>query len=273
MLRWIAMFFGAVVICAQSASPTTADGWLEQGKRQFAAKELDEARQSFEQVLLLDQNNSDARMGLSDVYVQRWLKARAGEERLRLYYQARNLLTGVLEQDPDNKQALRRIARLSFLGRSSAPGQDQAGWLSEARRWNLRLAEVDPQEPSAHFALGVLAWTKCASPDGNARAKAGMTGTQDGPIPDATIRQEYAENCRPAVEEGTAQLEQAVALKAGDATYIRYLAQLLRMRADYADTPAAAQPDLERARQMEAKAEKTVSPQPPALSRTGSAER
>lgn len=169
-----------------------------------------------------------------------------------------------IEQDPDNQNALRRIARLTFLGRSSAPGQDAAGWLDEARRWNLRLIEVDPQEPGAHFALGVVAWTKCASLDGNSRGKAGMTGAEDGPIPEETIRREYREACRSSVEEGTAQLEEAVALRPGQETYIRYLAQLLRMRADYADTPEAARPDLEKARQMEAKAAKAVSHTGPA---------
>jgi|HubBroStandDraft_1064217.scaffolds.fasta_scaffold45609_1 tetratricopeptide (TPR) repeat protein len=273
MLRWIAMLFAAAAVCAQTGAPATAEGWLEQGKRQFAAKQLDEATQSFEQVLQLDPRNSEARVGLADVSLQRWLKARDAEERLRFYFQARNLLVGVLEQEPDNKKALRGIARLSYLGRSSAPGQDKDAWLDEARRWNLRLVEVDPQEPSGHFALGVLAWTKCVSPDGNSRGKAGMTGAEDGPIPDATVRSEYREACRPTVEEGTAQLEQAVALRPDEATYLRYLAQLLRMRADYADTPEAARPDLELARQMEAKAQKAVSSQPSAVSHSGSADR
>jgi tetratricopeptide (TPR) repeat protein len=259
MLRWIAMLFAAAAVWAQTGAPATAEGWLEQGKRQVTAKQLDEAKQSFEQALQLDPHNNDARAALADVYERQWLTARDKDERLRLYFQARNLLTGILDQDPDNKKALRAIARLSFLGRDSAPGQDRAGWLDEARRWNLRLIEVDPQEPSGHFALGVLAWTKCISPDGNSRAKAGMTGTGDGPIPDEAIRGEYREVCRPTVEEGTAQLEQAVALRPDQETYMRYLAQLLRMRADYADTPEAARPDLELAKQMEVKAAKVAS--------------
>jgi hypothetical protein len=272
MLRWLAMLFAAAVLCAQSVTPATVEGWLEQGKHQVAAKQWDEAAQSFEQALLLDEHNREARLGLADVYQQRWLMAR-DEGRMRFYFQARNLLTGVLDEDPDNKEALRRIAQLSFLGRSSAAGQDKAGWLEEARRWNLRLTEVDPQEPRAHFALGALAWTKCAGPDGNFRAKAGMTATQDGPIPEETIRHEYRENCRPTVEEGTAQLEQAVALRPADEKYMRYLAQLLRMRADYADTPAAARPDLELARQMEARAGKDVGRQRSVVSHPGSADR
>jgi tetratricopeptide (TPR) repeat protein len=273
MLRWIAILFAAAAVCAQTGAPATAEGWLEQGKHQFAAKQLDEATQSFEQVLKLDPRNSEARVGLADVHLQRWLKARDEKERLRLYFQARNLLTGVLEQEPDNKKALRGIARLSYLGRSSAPGQDKDAWLDEARRWNLRLIEVDPQDPSGHFALGVLAWTKCVSPDGNSRAKAGMTGPEDGPIPDETIRSEYREACRPAVEEGTVQIEQAVALRPDEATYLRYLAQMLRMRADYADTPEAARPDLELARQMEAKAAKADNHPQPSVSHTGSTDR
>jgi len=273
MLRWIAILFAAAAVCAQTGAPATAEGWLEQGKRQVAAKQLEEAGQSFEQVLQLDPRNSEARVGLADVSLQHWLKARDAEERLRFYFQARNLLIGVLDQDPDNKLALRGIARLTYLGRSSVPGQDRAGWLDEARRWNLRLIDVDPQEPSAHFALGKLAWTKCVSPDGNSRAKAGMTGAEDAPIPDEAIRSEYREACRPTVEEGTAQLEQAVALRPDEAIYLRYLAQLLRMRADYADTPEAARPDLELARQMEARAKKAVSSQPSAFSHSGTADR
>ena len=240
---------------AQAGSPTTVAELLAQGKRQLADKQYDDARQSCEQALAIDPNNVDVKLLLSDTDLQRWMRTRGGPDREKVYFEARNVLLSVLEREPDNKKALRRIAQLSFIGRDSAPGQDTAGWLSEARRWNLRLIEVDPNDSGAHFALGVLAWTKCAALDANLRSKAGMTATADGPISDEKIRTSFAEACRASVEEGTAQVKQALELKPGDAMYMRYLALMLRFRSDYAATPDAARPDIELAHQMESKAD------------------
>lgn len=247
--------YAAAQSAAPAAPPQTAADWVEQGRREFAAKQFDQARESGSHALALDPDNTGAKLLLADADQQRWMRLRDEKERQKAYFQARNLLLDVLEHEPDNKKALRRIAQLSFLGRDGAPGQDAAGWLSEARRWNLRLIEVDPAESSGHFALGVLAWTECVAQDGNARSRAGLSGTADGPIPDEKIRDEFREACRTPVEEGAAQLKQAVALKPGDAMYMRYLALMLRFRSDYAASPEAARPDLDLAKQLESKAE------------------
>jgi tetratricopeptide (TPR) repeat protein len=130
----------------------------------------------------------------------------------------------VLQRSPGNPLALSSLASIYFNMKD----------LDEAKDWNMKLIQVDPDNKEAHYTIGVINWTKSYEPRTKLRAEVGMRMEDPGPIKDAEKRTELAEQTVPIIQEGIQMLEKALSIDPDYEDAMAYTNLLYREWADVA---------------------------------------
>lgn len=237
-----------------AASPTAA--LVTKGQEQFKAKQYQEASQSYDEAIRLDPKNIEAKLGLANACIRLWATGGESAEAEKSYFRARNTLLDVLDQEPDNKKALAALSRMSLQRANSAADRKALNEiLDETRVWNLRLIALDPNDSGAHYALGVIAWTRCLSPEAQSHNLA-IVKRSDPDVPlEVQARLDYRAVCQGPVEEGIWHLNQALEIEKDSDAFMGYLGALYNMKASYEDSPEEAQRDRESSKEWTAKAD------------------
>lgn len=240
---------------SQPAAPTTED-WVKKGQEQYKAKQYQEANLSFEEALRLDRKNIEAKLGLANACIRLWDTGGKSPASENNYFRARNTLLDVLDQEPDNKKALSALSRMSLERANSTVDRKALNeMLDETRAWNLRLIAIDPNDVGSHYALGVIAWTRCLGPESQSHNLT-IVKRSDPDVPlDVQARLDYRAACQGPVEEGIWHLNQALELDKDSDAFMGYLGALYNMKASYEDSPEDAQHDRQSSKEWSAKAE------------------
>jgi len=263
MLRYLLpsiLFIGSVFgqTTSQSDAPappagtaSAAEDWIKKGREQFKAGQYQEASLSFEEATRLDEKNIDAKLGLANACIKLWMtgKPQLAENN---YFRARNTLLDILDQQPDNAKALSALSRISLQSFQRSTSTDL---LDEARVWNLRLVAIDPNDVSAHYALGVIAWTRCLGPEAQSHNLSIVKPSDSDVPPEVKARLNYRAVCQGPVEEGIWHLNTALDLDKENDASMGYLGALYNMKASYQDSAEDAQRDRQSAGEWNAKAE------------------
>ncbi len=237
-----------------AASPTEA--LVTKGQEQHKAKQYQEASLSFEEAIQLDPKNIEAKLGLANACIRLWATGGRSPAAESNFFRARNTLLDVLDQEPDNKKALSALSRMSLQRASSTADREALNeMLDETRVWNLRLIAIDPNDVSAHYALGVIAWTRCLGPEAQSHNMT-IVKRSDPDVPlEVQARLDYRAACQGPVEEGIWHLNQALEIEKDSYAFMGYLASLYNMKASYEDSPEDAQRDRQSSKEWTAKAE------------------
>jgi hypothetical protein len=140
----------------------------------------------------------------------------------------------VLEVDPKNAVAMATLAQLYFSQKR----------LDEAQQWYQKLTSIDPNNKTAYYTLGVIAWTKTFQPRMEKRAELGMKPDDPGPIKDKKAREELRARSLPIVDQGLQDLQKALSIDDRYDDAMAYVNLLYRERADLADSPEAYKKDV-----------------------------
>jgi tetratricopeptide (TPR) repeat protein len=167
-----------------------------------------------------------SRAYLATSYMMQYIPGAESEENLRYAEAAHSEFLKVLELDPKNANAMAAIAQLYFNEKK----------LDDARDWYNKLIAVNPNDKTAYYTIGVIAWTKTFAPRMRARAELGMRPEDQRPIADKKVREQLKTQNMPIIEEGMQALEKSIALDKEYEDAMAYLNLLYRERADLADT-------------------------------------
>jgi tetratricopeptide (TPR) repeat protein len=132
-----------------------------------------------------------------------------------------NAYQSVLAKDPKDLNALKGIAAVYL----------NTGKTDEAKAWQRKVTEVDPNDPVAHYTIGVVDWRVAYKNAIQVRNSLGMQDNGDM-IKDKAACQKLAEQNTPFVDEGIKELQQAVNLRPGYDDAMSYLSLLYRRKAD-----------------------------------------
>ena len=203
-----------------------------------------------------DPKNIEAKLGLANACIKLWVTGGGSPMAESNYFRARNTLLDVLDQEPDNKKALSALSRMSLeRAHSTADRKALNEMLDEARVWNLRLIAIDPNDMGAHYALGVIAWTRCLGPEAQSHNLA-IVKRSDADVPlEVQARLEYRAVCQEPVEEGIWHLSKGLELDKDNDAFMGYLGALYKMKASYEDSDEDAQRDRQSSAEWTAKAE------------------
>jgi len=238
----IVCIIGAISLLSQQDSARSA---LNRGVAAFKTARYADAVAAFQEAVRLDPSNVNPHLYLGTAYMVQWTPGGPSE----MAYRAESEFKAVLALDPADKTALASLASLSFnMAKASQPdSSERLGHLDAAEAWYRKLAELNPNEKTAFYSLGVIQWERFYPALMAARQELRMRPEDPGPLPDSNSRISLRSKYGSVVENGMANLGRALEIDLQYDNAMAYLNLLYRERADLADSPASYKRDIEAA--------------------------
>src|SRR6202021_2395941 len=164
---------------------------LIKGVQAYKNAKFEEAIDHFQNAERLDPTLQNAPLYLATAYAQQVVPDANTPENTKNAQLAVDAYQKVLAKDPNDLTALRGIAAVYL----------NTGKTDEAKTWQRKVTSVDPNDPVAHYTIGVIDWRV---PYRNAIAVRNAPGMQDTAtlIKDKAAGQKLAEENGPIVDEG-----------------------------------------------------------------------
>jgi tetratricopeptide (TPR) repeat protein len=228
---------GLVVLFGTGCDKLKSRDRLNKGVKAYKNAKYQEAIDNFKTAIALDPTNPNARLYLATAYMTQWIPGAESPENQQLADEAKKEFLEVLSKDPNDRVALASLASMSYNQSGSLQGDAKNAKLDEARDWNLKLIQADPQNKEAYYSIGVISWSRWYPALGKARAELGMKPEDPGPIKDKKVRESLKAQYSGVIEEGIQALQKAIEIDPEYDDAMAYLNLLIRERADLAETP------------------------------------
>jgi tetratricopeptide (TPR) repeat protein len=217
----LAVAFLSLLTMVTGCSKLQARDQLNKGVQAYKNARFEEAIDHFQNAERLDPSLQMAPLYLATAYAQQVVPDANTPENHKNADLAVNAYQQVLAKDPNDLNALKGIAAVYL----------NTGKTTEAKEWQTKVIGVDPNDPVAHYTVGVIDWRVAYR---NAIATRTSLNLQDNgdPIKDKAACAKLAELNAPLVDEGIKSLQQAVNLRPGYDDAMSYLSLLYRRKAD-----------------------------------------
>jgi tetratricopeptide (TPR) repeat protein len=246
---------GAGALAAMVLATTVGDNLiardqLNKGVQAYKASRFEQAVEHFKNANQLDPNLTVAKLYLATACVAQYVPGGDSPNNLQLANCAIDEYKVVLDADKGNKNtqllSLKGLASLYFNMKK----------FDEAKDYDKKAIEVDPNDPENYYSVAVIDWTQSYVPRMEARGKLGLK--LDEPIKDKKVCEEIKEKNQDKVKEGIEMLEKAISLRKDYDDAMAYLNLMYRERADIqCGDPEARAADLKLADDMVAKTMET----------------
>ena len=217
---------GIALLCSTACEKLKARDELNKGVQAFKSSKFPEAAEHFTNAINYDPTYPTSRLYLAMSYLSQWIPGAISDENTQMAAKANEQFLKVLEQNPKETVAIASIASMYFNQKK----------LDEAKEWYTKLLNVDPNDKSAYYTMGVIAWTKTFPKRMEARNKLSMKPEDPGPLKDKKVRAEVREKNLPIVEEGLKNLQKAIDVDKEYDDAMAYMNLLYRERADLSET-------------------------------------
>jgi len=243
LLRRPAVLLTAVllILClrAPAQKPLSADDELNLGAEAYRQGRFDAAIEHLKNATSLEPGLVVAHLYLATVFAQQYIPGAETKDNAYLGEQAIEEYKRVLDLDPNSpsaSNAMKGIASLYFNMKK----------FDDSRQYHKLAIERDPTDPEEHYALGVIDWTLAYKLRTTRMAELNLE------MPSQLISEPACAEVRRAnqdnVEEGIAELTQAIKLRPDYDDAMAYMNLLYRERADlHCGDAAAYDADLKKA--------------------------
>ena len=236
---------GVLAIASTGCEKLKARDSLNKGVREFKSAKYNQAVEHFKEAVKLDPEFPTARLYLATAYMSQYIPGADSEENMQNARAAEQEFKNVLERDPSNTLAIESIASLHYNQAQGGTPEQKLQKLDQAAEWYTKLAQVDPNNKTAFYSLGVITWAKWYPKLMEARNKLGMKPEDPGPIKDKKVKEELKAQWLEPVNKGIQHLERALQIDPEYDEAMAYMNLLIRERADLADTPEGYKKDIE----------------------------
>jgi tetratricopeptide (TPR) repeat protein len=233
-----------LAMAASSCDKLKARDHLNKGVQSYKNAQFQPAIMHFKEAVRLDPSLLNARLYLATAYAQQYVPGGDSPENKQIAEDAIAAFQDVLKMDNGNNAAsataLASIAQIYYSMKK----------FDEAKKYNQRRIEIEPNNPEPYYWIGVLDWaiafprTQGLRTDHNI-AQPNAKGELP-PIP-ANLRKDLAEKNGPLVDEGLKALNKAIELKPNDADSMVYLNLMYRQKAEIDPDDDTRQADLKQA--------------------------
>lgn len=234
----IAGFAGVLLLACSGCDKLRARDNLNQGVLAYKSAKYADAAEHFKTAIALDPAYNSARLYLATAYMVQWIPGAESPENLEFARKAHDEFMKVLEQDPNDKNAMASLAFLSYNQAQSLPADQKAAKYDEAADWYHKLIAVDPANKEAYYTLGVIAYAKWYPALSLARLNLHMKPEDPGPLKDKKVKEELKSKYGAIVDEGISNLQKAIDIDKEYDDAMAYMNLLVRERADLLDSPA-----------------------------------
>lgn len=243
----VAIAAAAFVILGASCAKLKSRDEMNRGVQAYKNAKYVDAVNHFKSAVELDPTNQNAQLYLATSYMTQWVPGADSPENNRAQKAATREFMKVLEKDPQNKIALASLASMSYSQAGFGTPEQKQQALNEAKKWNLKRVEVDPNDAEAYYSLGVIAWAEAYPNIQTERVKLNMKPDDPGPIKDKKVKAELQEKYGKDIDDGLASLQKAIDIDKENDDAMTYLNLLLRKKADLENDPEAAKADIAKA--------------------------
>ena len=237
----------APLIFASGCDKLRARDKLNKGVEAYKAGQYDAAIEDFKDARQLDPNLTNAQIYLATAYASQYIPGAPSPENIRNGDEALKEYKVILDQDPNNLSAIDGTG--SILYNMAGTPYDSARLL-ESKTYHQKHIQLDPQEPSAYYWIGVIDWTLAYHNNRDLREEFNKTAKktlkEDDPLPAKQVSDLSAKNAT-IVDEGMSSLKKAMELKPNYDDAMAYLNLLYRQKADLETSPDARTADLKQA--------------------------
>ena len=233
-----------LAMAASSCDKLKARDHLNKGVQSYKNAQFQPAIMHFKEAVRLDPSLLNARLYLATAYAQQYVPGGDSPENKQIAEDAIAAFQDVLKMDNGNNAAsataLASIAQIYYSMKK----------FDEAKKYNQRRIEIEPNNPEPYYWIGVLDWaiafprTQTLRSD-NSISQPNAKGDLP-PIPEK-LRKGLAENNEPLVDEGLKALNKAIELKPNDADSMVYLNLMFRQKAEIDPDEDTRQADLKQA--------------------------
>jgi tetratricopeptide (TPR) repeat protein len=237
----------AFVILGASCAKLKSRDEMNRGVQAYKNAKYVDAVNHFKSAVELDPTNQNAQLYLATSYMTQWVPGADSPENNRAQKAAKQEFMKVLDKDPQNKIALASLASMAYSQAGFGTPEQKTAALEEAKKWNLKRVEVDPNDAEAYYSLGVIAWAQAYPNIQTERVKLNMKPDDPGPIKNEKVRTELQEKYGKTVDDGLNALQKAIDIDKENDDAMTYLNLLLRKKADLEDSPDAAKADIAKA--------------------------
>jgi len=233
-----------VVLAGTGCTKLKSRDEMNKGVQAYRANHYAEAVNHFKQAVEYDPSNQNAELYLATSYMIQWIPGAESPDNKKNFDMARNTFQQVLQKDPKNSLALASMASMAYNSASAGSPDQKVAALEDAKKWNERRIEVNPNDAEAYYYLGVIDWAEAFTPLQTARVQQRMKADDPGPIKDPKIREELKGKYERLIDEGIDNLKKCLSIDKENEDAMSYLNLLLRKKADLEDSPEASRADI-----------------------------
>ena len=246
--KWAVMAAAAAfIVLGASCAKLKSRDEMNRGVQAYKNAKYVDAVNHFKSAVELDPTNQNAQLYLATSYMTQWVPGADSPENNRAQKAAKQEFLKVLDKDPQNKIALASLASMSYSQAGFGSPEQKSEALGEAKKWNLKRVEVDPNDAEAYYSLGVIAWAEAYPNIQTERVKLNMKPDDSGPIKNDKVKTELKEKYGKAIDDGLSSLQKAIDIDKENDDAMTYLNLLLRKKADLDDTADEAKADVAKA--------------------------
>jgi tetratricopeptide (TPR) repeat protein len=210
---------------------------LNRGVQNFKDTRIEDAINDFTRAKQLDPQLLNARLYLATSYASLYIPGAPSDENRQKAEAAIAEFRDVLNLQSDNLSAIDGIGSLLF----QMGGQPfDANKFAESKTFHQRHIQISPNDPEPYYWIGVIDWTLAYRANAELRMNYNSANIRHqirdtDPLPQV-LREQYAREYGPTIDEGIEALKQAIALKPDYDDAMAYLNLLYRRKADMVPT-------------------------------------
>lgn len=230
---WLMLAALVTLSAAGGCDRLKARDLLNKGVAAYTNGQYDTAVDDFQQAKSLDPGLINARLFLATAYAAQYTPGAPSDDNTRMGQQAIAEFQDVLSVDPNNLRAIDGLGSMIYNMSASPFNPDK---FKEAEKYHLMHIALQPDDPQPYYWVGVIDWTLSYHANAEIRAKYN-NGNPKKQIKDADplppdLRDQYAQDYGPMVDDGIAKLQKAIQLQPDYDDAMAYLNLLLRRKAD-----------------------------------------
>lgn len=219
---------GLALLATAGCDKLRARDQLNKGVQSYKSAKYEEAINHFQQAVQLDPSLINARLYLATAFAQQYIPGADTPDNNRMGQQAIDEYKSVLEKDPKNVTSIKGIASLYW----------QMKKFDDAKVYNRKAIEADPNDPEPYYSIAVIDWTQSYQPRMEERAKLGLKPEER--LKDKKVCETLRDAHMDVVKDGIEMLNKAIELRPDYDDAMAYMNLMYRERADLQCDDAAA---------------------------------
>jgi len=208
------------VLAATGCDKLRARDQINKGVASFKNAQYERATEHFKEAVTLDPSLQNARLYLAAAYTAQYIPGVESPDNMQVASNAIEQYKTVLDKDPSNTNSVKSLAGLYFNMKK----------FDDAKEFNHKAIQLDPNDPEAYYSIGVIDWTEAYQPRMEERSKLGLR--PDEPLKDKKLCAKLRDEHGATIQDGLDSLNKAIQLRQDYDDAMAYMNLLYREKAD-----------------------------------------